>query len=196
MMGFGILALSFYAVHGAVQVVGGHPENLLWACHLASVAIGAGLICRSPAANALGTEWLCLGLPIWLLNLATGGEFEPTSVLTHVGGIAVGLVGVRRLGVPRGTWWKAVAALVGLGLVCGWVTPPGENVNLSHAVWKGWEKQFPSYTLYRVYLSAIAGGTFWVAEWGLRWIGRGAGVGAGVGVRAGSATVPGLVARL
>src|SRR5437016_6118572 len=113
----GILALSFYVAHAAAHLLAHRPADLLWACHLACVWIGAGALFSMATPAAIGVSWLALGVPLWILDLATGGEFFPTSLLTHVGGAVVGVLVVRRLGVPRGTWWRATAALFVLHLV-------------------------------------------------------------------------------
>jgi len=160
----GLLGLAFYAAHGTVHVLRGHPEDLLWVCHLASLAVGIGWLSSSPTANAIGVMWLSFGLPLWALDLATGGEFFPTSALTHVGGLALGVLGVRRFGMPPGAWWKAILALAAVQQLCRWTTPVEANVNLSRAVWKGWERAFPSYPAYCALLLTGCGALFFAVE--------------------------------
>lgn len=147
----GLLACGFYAIHGAYHLSRDQPENLLWVCHLASLMIGVGLMIRVPAFGAVGVLILCVGCPLWVLSLLGGDEFLPTSLLTHVGGLVVGLIGLNRLGLPRGVWWKAtlaVGALLGLSRLL----PPDSNVNLSHGPWSGWETWYPVPWLYDVQL--------------------------------------------
>ncbi len=151
-----MLAVAFYAVHAAVHVARRQPENLLWVCHLGSLAIGIGLLAASPTINAIGTFWLCWGVPLWILYLAMGGEFMPTSLGTHVGGVVIGFVGLRRIGLPRGAWWKTVLAWAVLAVVTRLATPPGENVNMAHRVQQGWESTFPSYPVYMLAIAAMA----------------------------------------
>ena len=97
--------------------------------------------------------WLVLGLPLWVMELAAHGGFEPTAALTHVGGLVLGLLGIHRLGLPGPVWWKAAAALTVLYFVSRWTTPVEANINLAFSIWPGWEPYFPCY---RVYLLAIA----------------------------------------
>ena len=82
---------------------------------------------------AVGVCWVLFGLPIWLLDLATGGTLNPTSVFTHVGGPAVGILALRRLGWPAGVWWKASIAEAALLLLTRLVAPPERNINLVFA---------------------------------------------------------------
>jgi hypothetical protein len=140
-----VLALALYAVHAAYHLRDGHPEHLLWACHLAAVFVGVGLLRASPRLNAIGFLWLVIGNALWLLDLAGGGEFIPTSRGTHVGGLALSLIALARLGMPRHAWWQAAAVFLLLQQLTRWLSPAGANVNVAFRVWDGWEGHFPSY---------------------------------------------------
>jgi hypothetical protein len=103
---------------------------------------------------------------------ARGGELKVTSVLTHVGGLTLGLAGARVLPPPRHVWIGALGALLALGLVTRLTTPVPSNVNLAFSVWPGWETYFPSHFWYMVMILSLCGATFLVAESLLRtWIG-------------------------
>ena len=93
---FGGVALGCYAVHAVFHLLHNRPEDLLWACHLGAALVGIGLMISSPTLNGIGTLFLCLGTPLWLMDLAGGGEFYPTSCFTHIGGLAIGMYGARR----------------------------------------------------------------------------------------------------
>jgi hypothetical protein len=135
---------------------------------LATLFVGLGLAFGLPLVNAIGLLWLSIGIPLWILYLAEGGVCHPTSVVSHLGGAVLGSAGVKRLGMPRHAWWKAAAGLAGLQLASRLVTPPAENVNLSHAVWRGWEEVFPSYAVYWTLLTAGSCAVFFAVEWGAR----------------------------
>jgi hypothetical protein len=168
MVWYGIAALSCYGVHATFHLVHGRPEDLLWACHLGAAIVGVGLIAPSQTVNGIGTLFLCLGTPIWLMDLVGGGEFYPTSLFTHVGGLAIGLFGVHRLGMPRGSWWKTCLALVVLILISRLVTPAAANVNVAFAIYPGMERFFRSHLSYLTTMICIAGAYFVVAEFLLR----------------------------
>ena len=131
----GVVAIVFFAVHAGYHAARGRPEHALWMCHLAALGVGAALIGGWPALNAIAVLWLAVGVPLWLIDLARGGEFFPTSILTHVGGLALGLIGVMRLGFPRGVWAAALSGLIVLVLVCRLATPALADVNLAFTVW-------------------------------------------------------------
>jgi hypothetical protein len=168
MQGLGALAVAFYAVHAGQHLYHGRPEDLLWACHLGSLLVGVGLIVDSARMVGVGFLWLCLGDVLWLLDLAGGGELIPSSLLTHVGGLAIGLIGVRRLGIPRGSAWQAVVSFLLLQQICRWTTPEAANVNIAHGVWAGWEQTFPSYWTYEIVLVGIGLASFLLVEMGWR----------------------------
>lgn len=157
----GAVSVCFYLVHAGQYVIRRQAENALWVCHVGALLVGVGLLARRSDVTAVGTLWLLVGLPFWIYDLSSGGTFVPTSVLTHVGGLIVGLVGAKRLGVPTGLWWKSVAAMLPLLPLSRWLTPPEANVNLAHRVYPGFESIFPSHALYAVaILSLFAGAGF------------------------------------
>ena len=168
----GAIAIASYVIHAAVHVARGEPQDLLWACHIAALLVGLGLLCRWPNAIVVGFLWSCFGTPLWLLDLATGGEWFPTAVLTHFSGVVIGLVGVQRLGLPRGAAVKAMAAYVPLWALTRAVTPPWANVNVAFSVYQGWQTWFKSYPPYFVMLLGVGLVTFIAAEQMLALIGR------------------------
>ena len=167
----GILAVVCYGIHASRRLAHQHPEELLWACHMGTLAVGVGLLCRWRSCVAVGFLWLTLGVPLWALNVLTGGNFLPTSPFSHLGGWMLGALGLRGTGLPRHTWWKAGAALVPLFFLCRWATPEEANVNLAFAIWPGWEKHFPSHAVYVLAVLALSIGVFLAAEIALRKLG-------------------------
>jgi hypothetical protein len=132
------------------------------------VLVGVGLIVSSATVNGIGTLFLCLGTPLWLIDLAAGGVFHPTSCFTHIGALGIGLYGCWRLSVPGGVWWKAVAALIALIVICRLVTPAGANVNVAFAIYPGAERYFSSHLVYLVTMLGLAAGYFFVVAYALR----------------------------
>jgi hypothetical protein len=164
----GVLALGFFAAHGGYHLLHGRPHDVLWICTVAPALVGVGLLGSWPAWVGVGVLWLVAGLPLWLLDLAGGGEFLPTSLLTHLGGLGVGLYGLWRLGLPAGVWWKAFLGLAVLQQLCRWLTPRAANVNLAFTVHPGWESWFPSYRWSWLALAGLLLVVFFALEQGLR----------------------------
>ena len=165
--------MGCYAIHAGLHILNGRPEETLWMCHLGAALVGIGLLGSSMTVSGIGTLFLCVGTPLWVMYLAGGGEFYPTSCFPHLGGLAIGLYAIRRWGLPSGTWWKAVVALVVLILLSRLVTPQRANVNVAFAIYPGWEKVFPSHLAYLITMIAMAAGYFLLFEFVLRrWLAR------------------------
>ena len=161
----GLAAIVCFAAYGWQSVHEKLPGNILWACHVGCLLVGIGWLAGSPLANAIGVLWLLPGVVLWTMYLVAGGVFKVPSLLTHVGGSALGLWGVLVLGFPAGTWWKAGLGWAALMALSRAVPAPGENVNFSRQVWPGWETRFPSYGRYVAF--NLAGG--FVVFLGLEW---------------------------
>ncbi len=167
----GFAALGCYAIHGGFHLLNGRPAELLWMCHLGAAIVGVGLLRASATLNGIGTLFLCVGTPLWVMYLAGGGEFYPTSCFPHIGGLGIGLYGVRHLGFRAGTWWQSVLSLIGLILICRLVTPPAANVNVAFAVYPGVEKMFPSHPIYLAIMMMMSAAYFLICEYALRrWV--------------------------
>src|ERR1043166_940739 len=126
----GLFCILSYLIHGLTHLRRSHPEEVLWACHLGTLVVAAGLIGRWPLPVAVGVEWLVGGDPTWLIGPGLGGGFLPTTLLTPGGGLAAGLFGLKTLGVVAGAWHVAAAAVVALWAVTWFVTPARTRVNL------------------------------------------------------------------
>jgi len=164
----GSAAVAFYAALAATWLQRGVPANLLWTCHLGCLLVGVAVLAGRPGPCAVGVLWLVLGNILWLINLAGGGEFIFTSQLTHLGGLLVGLWYARRAGFPRGSWLRALAGMTVLHVLSGFITPARENVNLAFRVFDGWEKTFPDFQVYRLFLLAVSAVLFLAVELLLR----------------------------
>ena len=162
--GLAFLAIAFYVLHALVHVSRGEPYDLLWGCHLAVLLVAAGLLRSNATLNAIGLLWSCFGLPIWLIYTFTGGEFMPTAALTHLGAFVIGIYGVGRFGIPRGSAWQGLAAYLALWALTRVLTPESANINLAFSVWPGWEDRFPTYPIYFATLLVSGACTFALTE--------------------------------
>jgi hypothetical protein len=146
------------------RAMGGSFWEALWLCHVSNLVLAAGLALRSPRTVGVAMLWLVFGSGAWILNLATGAAMVISSLLTHLGGLAVAILGVKRLGFPAGTWIRAVLVFALCQLLSRWLTPADLNLNLAHRVWQGWESAFPSYGWYLLMIYATASAVFIVVE--------------------------------
>ncbi len=167
----GLAALACYGIHASYHLVHGSPENLLWACHLGAALAGIGFLATSALVSGIGTFLLCMGTPLWLMELAAGGEFIVTSCFTHIVALAIGMFGIARVGIPAGTWWRSLLVLVALIALCRLVTPASANVNVAFSTPPGWQGLFPSHLVYLASMIVLAGVYFAFVEVVLkRWL--------------------------
>lgn len=127
----GVAGVAFFAFYLIRRIQDGQIASALWACHLASLFTGTGILLRRPAFVGIGVLWLIVGIPLWFVYLAIGGAFRPGSLLTHLGGLAVGGIGLKVEGMRPNLWWKAIVGLLLLLAISRWTTPPELNVNLA-----------------------------------------------------------------
>lgn len=153
----GAVALLCWGVHAADIVLRGDPADLLWICNLAGPLVGLGFVLERPALAGVGLLWLCFGTPLWVLDMLGGGEVIASSFASHLGVLGSGALGVRQVGWPRGSWWRAGVGQLAVALVTRLSTPAELNVNLVFEVWAGWEDVFPSYAVY--FATVVGGGT-------------------------------------
>jgi hypothetical protein len=160
----GVAALLLYVIHATELIRRGEPYDLLWGCHLAALLVGVGLLLERPRLNAVGVLWSCFGLPLWIIYLFSGDDVMLSSAFTHLGALALGVYGVRQLGMPRGSAGAALAAYFALWMLTRVATPAWANVNLAFRVYPGWERWFHSYPIYFATLFALAAVVFLVFE--------------------------------
>ena len=160
----GILALVFWAAHAASHVLRGTAHDLFWVCNVATPVLALGCFLRVARLCAISVCWLAYGVPIWLLDLGTGASLIPTSVLTHFGGLVLGVAAVRRLGWPRWTWLAATGASLLVLLLARIFTSPAHNVMLAFRVHDGWEKHFDSYPPYLALMLGASAMWFFAIE--------------------------------
>ena len=150
-----VLPLLFYGALVARYVQRHRLDDLLWPCNVAQVFLIFGCAFRTPRLVAIATTWLTTGLPLWLLTVLMEKDLPITSILTHVGGLTVGVIAAWRLHWPRHTWRWVVACHVLLLVASRLLTNPEHNVNLAFAVQTGWERLFTSHPLYLVMMTAL-----------------------------------------
>jgi hypothetical protein len=167
----GIVALSLFAIREIVFMFRGQSENGLWACYVALLLIGVGLVVRSAACNAVGTFWLTVGFPLWIVDMLAAGGTESTSVLTHIAGVILGYTGLKQLGLPSRTWAFSILGLAVLIVISRPLTTTAENINFSYRVYEGVDRFFPSYWSYMLALFGAFTAIFLLLQWGLPKVG-------------------------
>lgn len=144
--GFLVAAL---VLHAFAKPPGALPE-MLWACHVFTLAMAGGIALRR--ARLVGAAFLfhaAVGLPSFAADVVATGNLAPTSVLVHVLPIALGLSRLRRQALASLCPLQAFASYATLQAV-SLLAPMELNVNLSRRPWAPMVDLFPSMTLFRV----------------------------------------------
>ncbi|MCA9138628.1 MAG: hypothetical protein KDB00_17775 [Planctomycetales bacterium] len=173
---WGVIAIAFFIAHLMWHVGSGDPWNAMWACHVASTFIGLGGIARNRTMVVIGLLLLAIGIPLWGIFLFGGGTLVPTSILTHFGAAAVGLILIRkppfqmqpRANLLSRIWWRAFVALAILVLMTRLLTDRADNINLAFDI-HGRENTLPlDHALYVSAMAMTVVFVFIVSEWLLR----------------------------
>jgi len=148
--------------------------NLFWMCNVGNLILALGLFLEKPVVTRLAAIWTIPGLIIWIIYVVLTWGLFVSSVLAHVGGLAVALIALNQVGMDRTTWRWAFGWYLVIQLLSRFLTAPALNVNLAHAVQPGWERVFQSYwsfwlvltaaTVVSVWLSGILLWSIWPAE--------------------------------
>jgi hypothetical protein len=161
MIALGILPALFFFAYFAVALERGRAADSLWMCHIANLILAAGILARRPRAIALAVAWIVLGIPLWAFDLWRTGETSLASVLSHLGGLTVGLYVLSRVRISYNPWLPALLLYLVVQQLCRWLTPAEMNVNLAHRAYEGWEGLPGGYGAYWLGLAAAAALALW-----------------------------------
>ena len=97
----------------------------------------------------------------WVQYVLLDYGFLFSSALAHVGGIIVGLIALRRVGMDRTAWLYAFAWALFMQMAARLLTTPELNVNISHNIQPGWERYFTSYWKFWIVLNLATAFVLW-----------------------------------
>lgn len=161
----GVLPLIFFLVQTIHYWRFGGMGNLLWICNLGNVLLGIGLLIDQRELIRAAGIWTIPGLLIWIVYVLLPSGFYFSTTLAHVGGIIVGLIALKRVGVDRFAWLHAFVWMLLTQIVARLVASPELNVNVANRVQSGWETSFSSYwKFWVVMMLAVAGGLWAIAK--------------------------------
>jgi hypothetical protein len=93
---------------------------------------------------------------VWIVYVLLPWGIFLSSVLAHVGGLAVGLVALRRVRMDRRSWIYALLWYFVMQLLSRFFTAGALNVNVAHTVDPKWQHVFSSYWTFWSVLALIA----------------------------------------
>lgn len=114
----------------------GVASEMLWICHVTSAMLALGLLFDLPLLIATGFLFhLAVGIPAYLLHLATGGDSSALSFFLHLLSPLLGWLAWRRQTLPAVVPWLALGTFLVLMAACRFTTPESLNVNLAFHPW-------------------------------------------------------------
>ena len=119
--------------------------HMLWMCNIGDLLLAIGLFLKKPALIRIAAIWTIPGFVIWFRFVVLEWGLFFSSVLAHVGGILVGAVALKRVGMDRKSWLYAFGWFLLIQIVSRAFTSADLNVNLSHKIQPGFEQVFGSY---------------------------------------------------
>jgi hypothetical protein len=137
--------------------------QLMWMCNIGNLLLALGLFLEQPVVVRLAAIWTIPGLVIWFLYVVLVWEVFPSSVLAHVGGLAVAIIALSQYGMDRIAWRWAFGWYLVVQLLSRFITAPELNINLAHAIQPGWDRVFHSYWSFWLVLTIATLVSLWVS---------------------------------
>ena len=171
----GFLPLAFFSAQAIHYWQIGQLGHMLWMCNIGNLLLAVGLFFRAAVLIRVAVIWMVPGVVVWFLfvvvtwGMLLTGRFSYTelfgvvsSTLAHLGGFAVGIAVLRRVGIDAKAWLYAFIWYFIVQLLSRLVTPAAMNVNLSQSIYAGWEQTFSSYWKFWLVLTVLVGACLWI----------------------------------
>lgn len=171
----GILPLAFFGAQAIHYWQTGELGHMLWMCNVGNLLLALGLFLGKARLIRVAVIWLIPGVAVWFVyvvptwGMLLTGKFGVqellavvSSTLAHLGGLAVGLPLLRRIGMDDRAWLWAFMWYFIVQLLSRFVTPAALNVNVAHRIQDGWEQTFSSYWKFWLVLTLLVGVCLWI----------------------------------
>jgi hypothetical protein len=149
--------------------------HMLWMCNIGNLLLALGLFFEQRILIRVAVIWMVPGVAVWFAyvvptwGMLLTGRFSNTelfgvisSTLAHLGGFAVGIRVLRKVGMDGRAWLYAFVWYFAVQLVSRLVSPAAMNVNLSQRIQPGWEQAFGSYWRFWLALTIVVGVWLWI----------------------------------
>jgi hypothetical protein len=173
----GFLPLGFFTAQAIHYWQINELGHMLWMCNIGNLLLALGLFFEATILIRVAVIWMVPGVAVWFAyvvptwGMLLHGRFSYTelfgvlsSTLAHLGGFAVGIVVLRKIGMDGRAWLYAFSWYFIVQLLSRLVTPAAMNVNLSHRIQPGWEQTFSTYWRFWFVLTLLVGACLWILE--------------------------------
>jgi hypothetical protein len=148
---------------------------MLWMCNIGNLLLALGLFFEEAILIRVAVVWMVPGVAVWFFyvvptwGVLLSGRFGYaelfgviSSTLAHLGGFAVGIRVLRKVGMDAWAWFYAFIWYFVVQLISRFLTPARLNVNLSHSIQPGWEQTFNTYWRFWFVLTFLVGVCLWI----------------------------------
>ena len=141
--------------------------NMLWMCNIGALVLALGLFFEKPLLVRVAAIWTVPGIFTWFFFYVLPWGVFLSSLLVHVGGIAIAAIALKTYRMDPSSWVYAFGWTLVMQFLSRFLTAPDLNVNLAHAIQPGWERTFGSYWTFWLVLTIVTAAVLWVS--GLVW---------------------------
>jgi hypothetical protein len=144
-------------------------------CNIGNLLFALGLFLGRRELIRVAVIWMVPGVAVWFAYvvptwgpLLTGRSSYAdvfgvlSSTLAHLGGFAVGMAVLRRVGMDARAWLYAFLWYFIIQVISRLLTAPELNVNLAHRIQPGWEQTFSGYWKFWFVLTTLVGLCLWL----------------------------------
>jgi len=157
----GLLPLLFFVAQGIHYWRINQLGHMLWMCNIGNLLLAIGLFLENALLIRIAIIWMIPGFVLWFLYVVMAWGIFFSSTLAHVGGIVVGMIALRKVGMDRRAWLYAFGWYLLIQLLSRLLTSSDLNVNLSHRIQSGWEQTFSAYWQFWLALSLATAKILW-----------------------------------
>lgn len=171
----GFLPLTFFLAQAIHYWHIDQLGHMLWMCNIGNLLLAIGLFLKKPVLIRVAVMWMVPGLFVWSIyvvptwGMLFTGNFEIgqffgviSSTLAHLGGLSVGIIVLRQVGMDGRAWLYAFVWYFVMQLFSRLLTTPDMNVNLSHRIQEGFEPAFSAYWKFWLVLTLLVGLIAWL----------------------------------
>jgi hypothetical protein len=158
----GLFPLAFFLAQAGHYWRINELGHMLWMCNIGNLILAIGLFLNNSLLVRVSVIWTFPGLVIWLAYVVVAWGVFLTSTLAHVGGLIVGIIAIRRVGMDRSAWRYALGWYLIVQLLSRLLTPANLNVNVAHQVDAAWQQTFNAYWKFWLVLTIVTGIVVWL----------------------------------
>jgi hypothetical protein len=135
---------------------------MLWMCNIGNLVLALGLFLMNVPLIRVSVIWMIPGFVVWAIYVVWAWGAFFSSTLAHVGGLAVGIIALKKVGMDSRSWFYAFVWYIAMQVISRVFTPANLNVNIAHSIDPAWQRTFNSYWKFWLVLTLATAGVLWL----------------------------------